>query len=205
MLLHYFSLPFYSTPHEAVSYVSFSSTETTLLSSCLSCTWTWIDHNLWTQCVQAYIQNLPHLPRTFYSDRDTCTPWLSVTTHSDDDHEGGNFGDPGEETYREGHQFFLWMMRTTVMWILKTKEKHGIPQSSMEKIIQDVGSFLQLVLGEVHSAVNSVLHDVFLPVNHAWHFSTRFHFWKPIQEASNNVYSWSTDNFGSCSHGYSNR
>ena len=48
------------------------------------------------------------------------------------------------------------------MWIL---EKHSSPQSSMEEISQSVQGFLQIVLGEVHTAVNSALSEASIDVS----------------------------------------
>ena len=49
--------------------------------------------------------------------------------------------------------------RAAAMWILKTKEKYRIPQSSIESMIQDVQGFLQLVLGHAHSTINDALSE----------------------------------------------
>lgn len=99
----------------------------------------------------------------YHGDRDM-SQLVPTDVHSGDH---GGVGSSGEDytTDREETQSPSSddvLQRAAAMWILKTKEKHRIPQSSMEAIIRDVQGFLQLVLGEIHSALSSSLSEAAL-------------------------------------------
>ena len=50
------------------------------------------------------------------------------------------------------------LKRTAAMWILKVKERHKLPTSVMEGLIEDISSLFQVHIGELHSSVLKHLH-----------------------------------------------
>ena len=128
-----------------------------------------------------------------------CLSWFQQTSVHSGDH--GGVGSSGEDytTDREETQSPSSddvLQRAAAMWILKTKEKHRIPQSSMEAIIRDVQGFLQLVLGEIHSALSSSLSEAALDASSLSSMASIFQpdsiFGNNLIDSKHNIYSSNT-------------
>lgn len=80
-------------------------------------------------------------------------------------------------------------MRSAATWILKVKERHKLPTSVTQGLIEDVTSLFQIHLGELHSAVVEQLHGAGVPNDVTSDLSTLFnHFAKPFRGLETNYY-----------------